>query len=267
MKRIIGLAVLCFICVSGVAGGQTQLRHAWAAAEAGDGYDKLVELDSLEVYTGGIFVSVEGGINACIQGHGAILDLMASNIYVSGIGNHLDINGCVIMNGGNLSTGAGLYYDDYGSGHVSNCVFYGNRTGLQMEGVVVADSSSICNCIFMENSEWGAILDDEDTPPLFNCAAWINAAGDYALWCGCDTTDPFDYYPNPADNCLVDDPDFVNPSTDPSTCDFHLNEESPCIGAGDPLGTDIGAYQEWAVPTRPSSWGRIKGMYRGNGSR
>jgi hypothetical protein len=69
------------------------------------------------------------------------------------------------------------------------------------------------------------------------------------------------FAPPPEAACIAADPLFVNPATDPFDCDFHLGDGSPCIGSGDPPGTDMGAYSSGPSPVAPASWGRIKSLF------
>lgn len=63
------------------------------------------------------------------------------------------------------------------------------------------------------------------------------------LWAGCATR-------KVVHHDVFDDPQFVNPSVDPTVADFHLLADSPAIGAGMD-GLDIGAY-EYTGGVQPS---------------
>lgn len=242
------------------------LQDAWSAgATPGEGYDNVLHLDSLTVYTGGL--RLDAGTN-CIHGHGAILDLEGDQIRALMRRTILDIDGCVLVNGPVTPRSAALAYVLGACGRISNCVFYGNRWGLHMNEINVA-VSGVHNCIFMNNTEWGAVLDDVFTPPVSHCAAYENGVGmppgeggHYALWCGCSSLEPEEYVPPPESSCLICDPLFVHVEHDPRACDFHLEEASPCRGAGDPPGIHIGVYQEGAAPVAECTWGAIKVLYR-----
>jgi len=47
---------------------------------------------------------------------------------------------------------------------------------------------------------------------------------------------------------------------DATTLDFHLDPVSPCVGAGDPAGTYIGALGS-PTPVEPTTWGRLKATF------
>ncbi len=243
------------------------LQEAWNVfALPGEGYDRVLHLDSLAVYTGGL--TLTSGTN-CIHGHGAILDLGGISIRAMNYRTVLDIDACVILNGPRTSGGSALSYTYAAAGRVQNCVFYGNRIGLHMREVNV-NATAVRNCIFMHNDEWGAVLHDVYTPPLEHCAAHENGVnqppgegGNYALWCGCSSI-PLEAYVPPAEaHCLACDPLFVHPTSDAALCDFHLRPGSECLEAGDPPGTHIGAYQEAITATEPATWGRIKARFTG----
>lgn len=265
----IGTALLVLEFAAAAAGPEPAtgltLAEAWANGAAPEaGYDLVLHLDSLAVYTGGL--DLTSGKNA-IHGHGAIIDLGQSAVRALGLHTSLDIDGCVFLNGPPYGSTGALVYIQGSEGRVRNCVFYGNTWGLYMKEVV-RTATSIVNCIFMENATWGAVLHDVYTPSLTYCAAYRNGSGqppgmggDYALWCGCSTPGPAPYTPPPTAHCLYADPLFVAASTDPALADFHLAAGSPCLASGDPPGTHLGAYQEGAAPVGPTTWGRLKGLF------
>jgi hypothetical protein len=262
----ISLALAGAVAPAAIA--QTELYAYWSTHAAAEGdYDLVCDLDSLGVYTGSLYLTE--GTNL-IRGHGAILDLGGGIIRVVGSQTRLDVTDCVIMDGGvvGVPERPALSYAGLTRGHVANCVFYANRTGLQMEEVFHTESS-IRNCIFLLNEGWGCIVDPGYVPEIAHCCAHRNGelqppgeGGHYTLWCGCSSVDPVVYEPPAGSHCMVDDPLFAHPSLDPAECDLHLTTGSPCIGAGDPPGTHIGAYQEVVTPVASASWGRIKQLYR-----
>lgn len=111
------------------------LRGAYDAAGPGDGYDKLIELEPGVTYTGGLLIGPlllpetgiftgERGLNVCIRGNGAVLDLRSSQICISYCDNRLDIENCVII-GGNVRF-RGTHWDGSGQpvGSVRYVTFY-----------------------------------------------------------------------------------------------------------------------------------------------
>lgn len=76
-----------------------------------EGYDRWVELETGVVYTGGLLIGPlflpysdtpvgEPGRDVRIVGNGAILDLRGAQICLSYCNNRLDIDDCIIINGG-----------------------------------------------------------------------------------------------------------------------------------------------------------------------
>ncbi len=105
------LYILCLLSLMPVSIGATTLREAVQAAGPLNGYDRWVELETGVIYTGGLLVgpifrpysdSPYGpeGEDIRIVGNGAILDLQGGQICVSFCNNRLDIDDCVIVNGG-----------------------------------------------------------------------------------------------------------------------------------------------------------------------
>ena len=98
------------LLLTAAAPGAESLREAFDTAGPGEGYDKLVILQTGVVYTGGLLIGpilspftgdLEGGpgMDVKIAGNGAVLDLEGTEICVSYCDNRLDIEDCVIRNG------------------------------------------------------------------------------------------------------------------------------------------------------------------------
>lgn len=236
------------------------------AAPEGD-YDYVLHLDSLRVYTGGLDHLPLLHKKTLIDGRGAILDLQESRIMVVGDDAKLDIQGCVFLNGGNQFEPGALSYKQHARGHVRNCVFYHNYWGLSMR-TASAVETSIENCVFLENTVYGAMLNRYAIQPVVTCLSYRNGegvtgGGDWYIGCDCPSDIPTPWEPPMSAGCLCLDPMFVTPSTSPMDCDFHLRMGSPCAWSGTPSGTNIGAYQEDpVVPVVLRSWGEVKGIYR-----
>jgi hypothetical protein len=86
------------------------LKEMYDAAPSGQGFDKLVQLQTGVVYTGGLYIgktfnrinaAFEGdeGRDVRIEGNGAVLDLQGGEICISYCSNRLEIDDCVIING------------------------------------------------------------------------------------------------------------------------------------------------------------------------
>ncbi len=86
------------------------LKEVYDTALPQNDYDKYLELETGEIYTGGLLIGkilspfthdLQGneGLNVRIQGNGAILDLQGEEICISYCDNILDIEDCIIING------------------------------------------------------------------------------------------------------------------------------------------------------------------------
>ena len=154
------------------------------------------------------------------------------------------------FSGNSASGGGGAIYCYYhGSPTVINCVFSGNSADYG--GAFVCGSNSrptLTNCTFSGNSAssyggvvrcWGA-----SRPTLNNCILWNNTASsggneiyinDSASSCTLNycCVDNAGYGGQTGkiteNNCVFADPQFV----DPANGDYHLQDTSPCIDAGD----------------------------------
>lgn len=88
------------------------LQAVFEAAPALNGYDRYLELETGRVYTGGLmigttwdedrtrFQDAELGLDVMIAGNGAILDLEGEQLCISFCTNRLDIQDCIVLNGG-----------------------------------------------------------------------------------------------------------------------------------------------------------------------
>ena len=92
------------------AGHGMSLREAYDLAGPDQGYDKYVELETGVVYTGGLLIGpvfspitweLEGepGLDVCIVGNGAILDLQGGQLCLSYCNMRLDIEDCIVLRG------------------------------------------------------------------------------------------------------------------------------------------------------------------------
>jgi len=109
-------ALLCILLLSAIHAAHSvaeaaTLREMFERAGPRDGYDRWVELETGVVYTGALLIGPiflpysdtpvgEAGQDVRIVGNGAILDLQGGQICVSYCNNRLDIDDCVIINGG-----------------------------------------------------------------------------------------------------------------------------------------------------------------------
>jgi hypothetical protein len=266
-KRAITIVAAAALPLGAAIADPIPLQEWWNAHAAPEGtYDYVLHLDSLQVYTGGLNHIPLLHRKTLIDGRGAILDLQQSHVQIIGSDAQLDIQGCVLLNGGNEYEAA-LSYKQLARGQVRNCVFYRNYWGLSMR-TAAAVNTRVENCIFLENTLYGAMLNRFNIQPVATCLSYRNGEGvaggaDWAIGCDCPGDVPDPWEPSPSAGCLCQDPMFVRASTNPTDGNFHLLLGSPCAGTGTPVGTNIGTYQEAPVlPVQLRSWGQIKGAYR-----
>jgi hypothetical protein len=105
------LGLVLILCGAPPAAAVT-LKAVYEAAPAANGYDRYLELEAGRTYTGGLmvgrifspvtstFVMQEQGLDVCIVGNGAVIDLQGEQICMSYCENRLDVFDCVLVNGG-----------------------------------------------------------------------------------------------------------------------------------------------------------------------
>ncbi len=160
------------------------LEFAYVTAGPQNGYDKYVELSPSVTYTGGL--TIPAGDTACVRGNGALIDLQGSIIDIQGKTVRLDIDHCVLINGGSPEYGAGQaalnFVGSYGS--VTNNTIHGNTVGVRiylsgMNGITIK------NNIVMNNAYAGVLCQLGSEPNAIFNDAWGNSGyGDYAMDCG-----------------------------------------------------------------------------------
>ncbi len=125
------------------------LQEMYNNATSEFGYDKYIELDRDEIYTGGIGI-YEG--STYIKGNGAIIDLQNQNgiwIYSDENSNSsLDVEYLSIINGAYH----GISYSGNATGNIVNCNFINNDYGIK---VFDTCTLNITNCNFIENNTLG----------------------------------------------------------------------------------------------------------------
>lgn len=122
------------------------LRAAFDAAGPGGGFDKLVVLESGRVYTGGLLVGPlllpetgsfdsEIGLDVCIVGNGAVLDLEGGQICISYCENRLEIEDCVVLDGNIRFRGVSWEPGRIPRGRVEHVTFYAPHDyGVRIQG-------------------------------------------------------------------------------------------------------------------------------------
>ncbi|MDA3879358.1 MAG: hypothetical protein PF436_03125 [Prolixibacteraceae bacterium] len=124
------------------------LQQIYDNAFAGNGYDKLIILDSTIVYTGGFKQNVH---SVCIQGNGAIINLNGQVISINEEGMRFDIDHCILISSSYVEEF--ISYENGAFGNVLNNTFYSiNGNGNSSCGIkyseCVNDTSTIKNNIF-----------------------------------------------------------------------------------------------------------------------
>ena len=133
MKKLL---LFIFLIIFGFNAYSITLKEIYEAAPNMGEYDKYLILETGVTYTGGFLIgkiydpniadlSGPDGLNVCIEGNGAILDLQGEQICISYCSNKLDIDNCIIINGNiryrgiNNSLG-----EEIPTGYVQYCTFY-----------------------------------------------------------------------------------------------------------------------------------------------
>lgn len=158
------------------------LDSLYQSAQPGEGYDRLLTLDSLQTYEGG-FTALEGKKSG-MKGFGAIIDLSRGAVHqiaAKGSGTVLDMARCVIINGADVL--AALDYSDSVSGRLDHLTLVGGYNGIQFWH---GESLILRNSIVVNSSNYGVVTHDS----CLTCFlisyndVWSNQRGNYMCWFG-----------------------------------------------------------------------------------
>ena len=131
MKKLLLSAVMAIVIITGPVNAYQSLQEVFNQAGGSGDYDKYLELNPAIEYLGDL--NMPNGLNACIQGNGAIIFGVANNTAIRvGISN-LDISNCIIV-GGHL----GIFFDTLASGIINSNTI----TGCDSAGVTVLYNTS-----------------------------------------------------------------------------------------------------------------------------
>jgi len=255
-QLLVAFALLLTAGVLSRAAAGTTLQSAYASAGPLNGYEKYVELVGTVTYTGGL--SIPAGDTVCIKGNGATIDLENSTIHVGGNTTLLDIDHCVLVNGGDPAYGPGQAALNFvaSRGTVVNNTIHGNTVGIRVY-LALPGAVSVKNNILSDNTQAGLICELGSEADVSYNDGWGNLRyGTYAIDYYCVNGGIQAWTPSPGTGNLSEDPQYV----DEIAFDFHLDPESPCVAAGDPAGTNIGALGS-PTPIEATSWGKIKTMF------
>jgi len=176
MKKL--LVILLFFVVL-VNLNATTLKQAFEQAQPLGKYDKYLQLNTGQVYSGGLLIGKvinavtsdltgpEGG-DIRIEGNGAILDLEGEQICISYCNNKLDIDNCIIING-NIRYRGTVFPDTsfVPTGFVKYCTFYKPQDyAVRLQGA--GDSIIVERNIFVDaiNTGPGYIYTNGSSAPM-----------------------------------------------------------------------------------------------------
>ena len=201
------------------------LQEMYDNAESALGYDKYIELNQNQIYTGGIGI-YEGSIY--IKGNGAIIDLENQNgiwIYSDDTSEaNLDIQYLSIINGAY----EGLSYSGNATGSIVNCNFINNDYGIKVYDTCTLN---ITNCNFIDNSSLGfGMIGELTSIDLSYSNFWDNGddilencPGRGSIWSPWEAEED-------CTGLLEDNPLFI----DSSNYNYQYEDSSPCINSGNP---------------------------------
>lgn len=174
------------------------LASVFDSATGNDEYDKVLNLESGNIYTGSLFIGgwynqISGtfhdtlGVNVKVEGNGAVIDLQGGFLCIQYTSKRLDITNCVIINGCVKYRGASLGGDLIPEGSVTYCTFYNcedyairlhqSGGGVTISHNIVMDSYSTgfdfanFNSLYLESMPTGhnivkSIFDNEYGSPI-----------------------------------------------------------------------------------------------------
>ena len=159
------------------------LQSVYDAAGPQGEYTKYLQLDAGATYTGGL--TIPAGDIVCIKGNGAIIDLQTSTIQIQGKGLKLDVDHCIIKNGGLASAGytQGALSFLGSSGNVINNTFYGNTLGIRIYSTGPG-AVTVMNNIIVWNSLSGLLCQIGNEPQVSYNDSWANGSYNYLVDCG-----------------------------------------------------------------------------------
>jgi large exoprotein involved in heme utilization and adhesion len=134
-----------------------------------NGYDVYIELNSENIYTGGLGI-YEGSVY--IEGNGAVINLQdGGGIWAYADDQSpasLEINRCTIINGAYY----GINFAGTATGSVTNCNIINSGMGFQALDFSVVE---LKNCNIMANEIYGvAIFSENPDVSISFCNAWNN---------------------------------------------------------------------------------------------
>jgi hypothetical protein len=153
-------------------------QQAYEEAGPGEGYDKLLILDSNVTYTGGCgFVQ---GKKSCVRGNGALVDLENSQVYISQPATEALVTGCCFING--ASGDAAIAIQDGATATIDGNTICKN--GADAIKVWLGSSATIKNNIIYGSIRYGVAAYQTS---YYSCTIlyndFANTAGNYMYFC------------------------------------------------------------------------------------
>lgn len=181
--RLFSVLLTCTIALFPLVGAAATLQSVYNAAGPQGVYTKYLDLDKGVTYTGGLLIAATD--NVCIRGNGATLDLETATILVQGADANLDIDHCVIKNGGlagaGYTQGALNFVGSHGS--VVNNVIVGCTIGVRVyasgPGLV-----TVMNNIIVHNTITGLLCQIGNEPLVSYNDSWSDGTYNYLRDCG-----------------------------------------------------------------------------------
>ncbi len=215
-----------------------------------------------EVGAGGAYLKLSSPVFAgCVFSENYHVNAGAPAGGIYAIGGSPKFTDCVFSdNGTGLCTCGGVFCDDSCTATFENCLFARNVGGMGGALSLLSDSyAELTNCTFSENFDYtdrggGVECDVRSSALLNNCIVAFSLSGQGVWWDGTGEEPVLvccDLYGN-ADGDWVgpiadqygingnisEDPLFCDPESD----DYHLDEDSPCAPAQQPVCGLIGAF-------------------------
>jgi len=194
LRNIKVIAISLLIVISQI--WAVPLKDVYDAAGSQNGFDKWLDLNCGETYTGGLLIGKVSapynsnlfglnGKNVKINGNGAVLDLQGTEIAISFCQNRLEIENCIIINGGVrfrgdiLSTPEGMV-DLKPTGLIEHVTFFNAQNfAVRLSGA--GEGITIKRNLLVNSIETGtdfSIYNGQSEPNLptgINCAFSVNA--------------------------------------------------------------------------------------------
>jgi parallel beta-helix repeat protein len=168
----VAIPLMLFLLWASAPAGAMRLQDVFDAAGPGEGYDKLIDLDPGQIYTG--YMVVASPTTCLLRGNGALILLDPGGQIWAGAGSKLDVENCVITGGA-----YGLSYEFCANSTVTNCTIVGNDIGIRNWVCQV----TITNSIIAGNYEHGIECREEYEPVMSYNDVWGNGQLNYAAFC------------------------------------------------------------------------------------